>query len=102
MKVISILLIVYQFSAERRTSTINVNTKKHHHHHHKKAEATVPVATNADAMADQVLQQLSDIRYKATKATATKADGGSDAPLEKVNVGELSCRARTATNVGLD
>lgn len=49
-------------------------------------------------LADDVLNQISNIRYKAA-AVSTE---GVEVPLDKVNVGELSCRARTATNVGLD
>lgn len=37
------------------------------------------------------------------KADEPKAEGGdAGSPMEKINVGELSCRARNPTNVGLD
>lgn len=71
----------------------------HHHHHHHRA----PKDAKVNAVADEVLNQISNIRYKAHEDKKDAAGaGGGDSPLDKVNVGELSCRPRNPTNVGLD
>lgn len=76
---------------------MNLDKKsKHHHHHH--ADKTADKSADVDAVADEVLGQINNVRYKS-KAESKE---GAAVPLDKVNVGELSCRARTATNVGLD
>lgn len=77
---------------------MNLNGKEKHHHHHHHNKVT---AKSADAVADEVLGQLGSLRYKSKDDKGGDEKGGETA-LDKVNVGELSCRARTATNVGLD
>jgi len=88
-----LIYVVSIYSTDRRKRTKDDSVQpQHHRHHHRIA----PEESKLDDVANEVIDQIANSRMKATSHEDAKS------PLDKINVGELSCRARTTTNVGLD
>ena len=73
-----------------------MTNRRVHHKIHRNDDDKV------DDVANEVLDQISNSRLKATAGPADAKADVPPSPLDKINVGDLSCRERNAKNVGLD